>query len=143
MLFLLLLTPYDIKGRGPAAANLPYFIHPTLIPPFNTAIINGFNAITGDKVKLGRWDHYLSMREGLNRLNTQHRRQLSDDPSNLPKESVSVLLIGVAGVGQMERSNLNEEERRTLFEMGLQHPHPGGRRRTQALVRLAQGTTRA
>lgn len=68
-----------IKGLGPAVANLLYFIHPTLVCPFNTAIVNGFNAVTGSKVKLGRWDHYLSMREGLIRLNEQHRHQLSND----------------------------------------------------------------
>ncbi len=68
-----------IKGLGPAVANLLYFIHPTLVSPFNTAIVNGFNAITGGKVKLGRWDHYLSMREGLVRLNERHRGQLSND----------------------------------------------------------------
>lgn len=68
-----------IKGLGPAVANLLYFIHPTLVTPFNTAIVNGFNALTGGKVKLGRWDHYLSMREGLLRLNERHRTQLSND----------------------------------------------------------------
>lgn len=36
-----------IKGLGPAVANLLYFIHPTLVSPFNTAIVNGFNAVTG------------------------------------------------------------------------------------------------
>lgn len=34
-----------IKGLGPAVASIVYFIHPTLIPPFNTAIVNGFNAL--------------------------------------------------------------------------------------------------
>jgi transposase len=41
----------------------------------------------------------------------------------------------------MKRFHLEEEERRTLFEMGLWHPHPRVRRRAQALVRLAQGIT--
>lgn len=68
-----------IKGLGPAVANLLYFIHPTLVCPFNTAIVRGFNAINGSNVKLGRWDHYLSMRESLIRINTQHRSQLSND----------------------------------------------------------------
>ena len=68
-----------VKGLGPAAANLLYFIHPTLIPPFNTAIVNGYNAVTGAGVKLGRWDHFLSMREGLIRLNSLHRGKLSND----------------------------------------------------------------
>lgn len=68
-----------IKGLGPAVANLLYFIRPTLLPPFNTAIVNGFNAVTGANVELGRWDHYLSMREGIIRLNEHHRTQLSND----------------------------------------------------------------
>lgn len=68
-----------IKGLGPAVANLLYFIHPTLVTPFNTAIVGGFNAVTGGRVKLGRWDHYLSMREGLLRLNEQYRLKLSND----------------------------------------------------------------
>lgn len=68
-----------IKGLGPAVANLLYFIHPTLVSPFNTAIVKGFNAVTGGNVKLGKWDHYLSMREGMLRLNAEHRALLSND----------------------------------------------------------------
>lgn len=60
-------------------ANLLYFIHPTLVSPVNTAIVRGNNAVTGANVKLGRWDLYLSMREGLVRLNQTHRQQLSND----------------------------------------------------------------
>lgn len=69
----------QIKGLGPAVANLLYFIHPTLVVPFNTAIVRGYNALTGGNVKLGRWDHYLSMREGVMRLNAEHRSRLSND----------------------------------------------------------------
>lgn len=68
-----------IKGLGPAAANLLYFLHPTLVPPFNTAIVAGYNALTGAKVKLGRWDQFLAMREGILRLNAEHRDLLSND----------------------------------------------------------------
>ena len=68
-----------IKGLGPAVANLLYFIHPTLVSPFNTAIVNGFNAVTGSHVKLGKWEHYLALREGMIRLNTEHRMKLSND----------------------------------------------------------------
>lgn len=68
-----------IKGLGPAAANVLYFLHPTLVPPFNTAIVKGYNAVTGAKVKLGRWDEYLAMRGGILRLNTEHRDLLSND----------------------------------------------------------------
>lgn len=68
-----------IKGLGPAAANLLYFLHPTLVPPFNTAIVNGYNALMGAKVKLGKWDEYLALRQGMMRLNAQHRDLLSND----------------------------------------------------------------
>ena len=50
------LAAVGIKGLGPAAANLLYFLHPTRVPPFNTAIVNRYNALTGARVKLGRWD---------------------------------------------------------------------------------------
>ena len=68
-----------IKGLGPAVANLLYFLHPTLMPPFNTAIVNGFNAVTGSKVKLGRWDQYLAMRAGMLKINQSYRDLLSND----------------------------------------------------------------
>lgn len=69
----------SIKGLGPAVANLLYFLHPTLMPPFNTAIVNGFNAVTGSKVKLGRWDQYLAMRAGMLKINQGYRDLLSND----------------------------------------------------------------
>ena len=69
----------SIKGLGPAVANLLYFIHPTIVPPFNTAIVRGYNALTGSAVKLGRWDHYLGMRKGMIALNDDHRDLLSND----------------------------------------------------------------
>ena len=68
-----------IKGLGPAAANLLYFIHPTLVLPFNTAIVKGYNALTGAKVRLGRWDEYLAMRSGALAFNSVHRTLLSND----------------------------------------------------------------
>lgn len=68
-----------IKGLGPAAANLLYFLHPTIAPPFNTAIVKGYNALTGMRVKLGRWDEYLAMRRRILDLNHQYRALLSND----------------------------------------------------------------
>ena len=73
------LSAREIKGLGPTAANLLYFLHPTITPPFNTAIVNGYNALTGAKVKLGRWDEYLAMRDGIIKLNAAHRDLLSND----------------------------------------------------------------
>lgn len=73
------LDALGIKGLGPTAANLMYFLHPTLMPPFNTAMVNGYNALTGSKVKLGSWEHYLAMRAGVLELNLRHRDLLSND----------------------------------------------------------------
>ncbi|WP_229776211.1 type II restriction endonuclease [Deinococcus ruber] len=73
------LDRHHIKGLGPAAANLMYFLHPTHMPPFNTAIVNGYNALTGANVKLGKWEEYLALRSGLLRLTTEHRSLLSND----------------------------------------------------------------
>lgn len=68
-----------IKGLGPAVANLLYFLHPTLVPPFNTAIVKGYNALTGANVKLGSWEHFLAMRTGILDLNDRFRDLLSND----------------------------------------------------------------
>jgi type II restriction enzyme len=68
-----------IKGLGPASANLLYFLHPTLVPPFNTAIVKGYNALTQAKVRLGKWDDFLAMRAGILRLNQDYRDALSND----------------------------------------------------------------
>jgi len=68
-----------IKGLGPAAANLLYFLHPTFVPPFNTAIVKGYNELTGARVRLGRWDDYLAMRAGVLELNARYRSMLSND----------------------------------------------------------------
>lgn len=73
------LDSVKIKGLGPAAANLLYFLHPTWVPPFNTAIVKGYNALTGANVKLGRWDEYLAMRRGEVELNATYRHLLSND----------------------------------------------------------------
>ncbi len=68
-----------IRGLGPAAANLLYFLHPTWVPPFNTAIVKGYNALIRAKVKLGRWQDYLAMRQGILQLNERYRDVLSND----------------------------------------------------------------
>lgn len=73
------LDSQKIKGLGPASANILYFLHPTLFPPFNTAIVNGFNLLFNEKLKLGSWEVYLEMREKLLFENEQHRNHLSKD----------------------------------------------------------------
>ena len=73
------LASANIKGLGPAVASIVYFLHPTLIPPFNTGIVNGFNALFGAKQKLGSWPSYLAMRETIVQTNSVHRSLLSKD----------------------------------------------------------------
>lgn len=73
------LDSLKIKGLGPAVASILYFMHPTLIPPFNTAIINGYNYLFKDKKKLGSWSEYLKLREVLIDTNTRYRSELSSD----------------------------------------------------------------
>jgi type II restriction enzyme len=68
-----------IKGLGPAVASILYFLHPTIIPPFNTAIVNGFNHLFKDKKKLGSWSEYLKLREVVIETNGLYRSELSLD----------------------------------------------------------------
>ncbi|CCH03609.1 hypothetical protein FAES_pFAES01119 (plasmid) [Fibrella aestuarina BUZ 2] len=73
------LDSYRIKGLGPAVASILYFLHPTWVPPFNTAIVNGYNRLFGERRKLGSWTEYLAIREKLLTVNQEHRQQLSND----------------------------------------------------------------
>ena len=57
------LSQLKIKGLGPAVANILYFLHPTHFPAFNTAMVNGFNALFSANKRLGSWESYFEMRE--------------------------------------------------------------------------------
>jgi len=72
------LASREIKGLGTAAANILYFLHPTLLPPSNTAILNGFNLLLGEKKKLGSWTSYLEMRDTIVALNEENRPLFSN-----------------------------------------------------------------
>ena len=76
---ILKLDELKIKGLGPAVASILYFLHPTIIPPFNTAIIKGFNTLFKDNKKLGSWTEYLKIRETLIETNNKHKSELSND----------------------------------------------------------------
>lgn len=76
---ILKLDQAHIKGLGPAVANILYFLHPTVFPPFNTAILNGFNTLFDQKMKLGSWTCYLDMREQILGANNQLKHLLSKD----------------------------------------------------------------
>jgi len=73
------LASTQIKGLGPAVSNIIYFLHPTIFPPSNTAMVNGFNALFGDHKKLGSWESYLEMRAVILHVNSEVRDQLSKD----------------------------------------------------------------
>ena len=76
---ILRLDHLHIKGLGPAVASILYFLHPTLLPPFNTAILNGFNRLFHANRKLGSWGEYLQMREIIITSNNEYRNDLSLD----------------------------------------------------------------
>lgn len=76
---ILKLTAPPIKGVGPASGNFLYFLHPSHFPPFNTAIVNGYNLLTGSSLKLGDWNAYLQMREGMLHLISLSQGRLSKD----------------------------------------------------------------
>ena len=92
---ILTLDACRIKGLGPAVANILYFLHPTLMPPFNTAMLNGFNIVFDDRKKLGSWQSYLEMRETIIKANEELKPALSKDLG-----AVSGLLFDV-GVGKI------------------------------------------
>ena len=89
------LDAYAIKGLGPAVASILYFLHPTWVPPFNTAIINGYNRLFNERRKLGSWSEYLTIRERMLTVNAQYRSVLSNDLG-----AVSGLLYEI-GVGNL------------------------------------------
>lgn len=76
---ILRLTADPIKGLGPASGNLLYFLHPTVFPPFNTAIVKGYNLLTSENLKLGDWQAYLRMREGMLHMVHEAKGRLSRD----------------------------------------------------------------
>lgn len=109
------LDDLKIKGLGPTAANLLYFLHPTIIPPFNTAIVNGYNALTGARVKLGRWDQFLAMRRGILTLNHEYRDLLSNDLG-----AIAALLYDIGSARYPAPPRIADEEARRAWESELE-----------------------
>lgn len=105
---IILLDQLKIKGLGPAVANILYFLHPEIIPPFNTAIVNGFNHLFNDKVRLGSWSEYLRMREVIMEKNHECRTTLSRD---LGAFSGLLFDIGVKKIMVGDEGSLTEDER--------------------------------
>lgn len=109
------LDAHKIKGLGPAAANLLYFLHPTLAVPFNTAIVKGYNALMNANVKLGSWTAYLAMREGVLRFNQQYRTLLSNDLG-----AVAGLLFEIGSERYTVPPRDDSEDGRRAWETDLQ-----------------------
>jgi type II restriction enzyme len=108
---ILKLNGKTIKGLGPAVASILYFLHPTLVPPFNTAIVNGFNALFADKQKLGSWESYLRMREVIIKTNEQYKRALSND---LGAFSGLLFDLGAGKILPHGTAALSDEEREKI-----------------------------
>ncbi|MDG5789627.1 hypothetical protein QA612_19400 [Evansella sp. AB-P1] len=89
------LDQLHIKGLGPAVANILYFLHPTLFPPSNTAIVKGYNALFNEKAKLGSWTSYLQMRETIIETNELFKNLFSKDLG-----AIAGLLFEI-GIGRM------------------------------------------
>jgi type II restriction enzyme len=109
----------SIKGLGPAVASIVYFLHPTIIPPFNTAILNGFNYLFKDKKKLGSWTEYLKIREVVLEVNNTYKAELSLDLG-----AIAGLMFEV-GVQRLVLGNdeyLSEKER-TKIENLIERRH--------------------
>jgi type II restriction enzyme len=101
------LDEMKIKGLGPAVASILYFLHPTFIPPFNTAIVNGFNTLFNDKKKLGSWTDYLAMREIIVETNEKHKNLLSNDLGAL---AGLLFDIGVGKIILSEKAEFSSDE---------------------------------
>ncbi len=109
-----------IKGLGPAVANILYFLHPTIIPPFNTAIVRGFNLLFGEKIKLGSWKDYLKMRSVLIDVIAQNKNLFSKDLGDI---SGLLFDIGVAKIIIDENASLAEEKYAKKRDSILQKRH--------------------
>ena len=128
------LDRHQIKGLGPTAANLLYFLHPTITPPFNTAIVNGYNALTGARVKLGKWDEYLAMRQGILALNAKHRDLLSNDLG-----AIAGLLFDVGSKRYAPPPRAEDAEARRSWEEDLARVREAAAKSDKALAAAREG----
>lgn len=106
------LDAQKIKGLGPAVANILYFLHPTLVPPFNTAIVNGFNYLFRDNKKLGSWTEFLKMREVILKTNEENKSSLSNDLGAIGGLLFEIGMHNIIIEGQV----ISEEEKAKLLK---------------------------
>ena len=124
----------QIKGLGPTAANLLYFLHPTITPPFNTAIVNGYNALTGARVKLGKWSEYLAMRQGILALNAKYRELLSNDLG-----AIAGLLFDIGAKRYAPPPRSDDAVARASWEADLARVRAEAAKADRALVTAREG----
>ncbi len=115
---IILLDQRKIKGLGPAVASILYFLHPTIIPPCNTAIVNGFNGLFKDKVKLGSWPEYLRMREVIVEKNNALKSDLSNDLG-----AFAGLLFDIGEKKLLINDDYLSEEERSKIEKKIKKRH--------------------
>ncbi len=106
------LNEKNIKGLGPAVANILYFLHPTIFPPCNTAIKDGFNNLFGEKIGCS-WKDYLKMREIIIQKNEEFKRYFSND---LGAFAGFLYEIGKKNIFTGEGEPLSEKEIRKIEE---------------------------
>lgn len=126
------LDAYKIKGLGPAVASIVYFLHPTWVPPFNTAIVNGYNRLFNERRKLGSWSEYLAIRDKLIQFNQQYRSLLSNDLGALAGLLFEVgagnlLVPGLADQPVLDREKLQKQlhkrQQDVVDEQQEEHTH--------------------
>ncbi|KXB32520.1 hypothetical protein AT959_02210 [Dechloromonas denitrificans] len=111
------LSAKGIKGLGPSVGNILYFLHPTLFPPFNTAMLNGFNALFQTKKKLGSWESYLEMRETIIEANSA----IGILSKDLGAFSGMLFEIGVGRLGCNGADTLNAEHEKVELVRRKRH----------------------
>lgn len=102
-----------IRGLGPAVANILYFLHPTIIPPCNTAIVKGFNMLFCEKIKSGSWKEYLKMREIIIQKNKEFKQYFSND---LGAFAGFLFEIGKYNILVGQEESLSEKEREKILQ---------------------------
>jgi type II restriction enzyme len=128
---IILLDQQEIKGLGPAVASILYFLHPTIIPPFNTAIVNGFNHLFNEKVKLGSWSEYLRMREVIIERNNALKSELSND---LGAFAGLLFDVGEGTIPIDDKTILSEKERaRIENKLAKRHKEVVGEKKEEQL----------
>jgi type II restriction enzyme len=104
------------------------------MPPFNTAIVKGYNALTGARVKLGRWPEYLAMREGILRVNEEHRDLLSNDLG-----AIGGLLFDIGSGRYAAPPQGDDEQARAAWEADLARVREENAKQRKALESASAG----